>query len=175
MYNDNNYAKYCDILIFNSTQYIPAFLLFQKRAAMDLQNLADTFFSPTCIVSVELTPDGGYGAIRLAACNAKYVEMIDMRIEDAIRANTPGAPAAFVPGSLYTDYFPHNRSFEDICFRAAVQKTPFHTYAHLDSVDIWFDIYAMPLDLQDGGLSYCVYTATPRKNANIVLDTVQTA
>ena len=128
---------------------------------MDFQRIVDSFYAPTCIVSVEPKPDSGYGAIRLVACNGKYADMIDMRVD-----------TGFVPGSPYTDYFPENRSFEDVCYRAAVQKKESHTYAHLEKAGIWFDIYAMPVDCEDGGLRYCTYMATPSSNADAILDTV---
>ena len=142
---------------------------------MDIQRIADTFFSPTCIVSVEKTADGGYGDIRLAACNRKYLDMIEMRIQHGSTDISPDESASFVPGSLYSKYFPKNRSFEDVCFRAAVKKISIHTYAHLENVDIWFDIYAMPLDIaENDNVCYCTYSATPSQNPDIILNTVNT-
>ena len=136
---------------------------------MDFQKIVDALYSPTCIVSVEKTEDGGYGAIRFVAANRKYAEMMEMRVQT--EADTPGE--VFVPGALYTDYFPHNRSFESICYRAAVQKTEVHTYAHLYSVDMWFDIFAMPLDYEDGNRYYCTYAANPNKDPDMILGTAQ--
>ena len=116
---------------------------------MDIQKFADTFFSPTCVVSVERDDDGGYGDIRIAAGNKKYLDMIEMRMHSDVQDAYETKRNIFVPGALYYDYFPKNRSFEEVCFKAAVQKIPVHTYAHLDNVDIWFDIYAMPLDCEE--------------------------
>ena len=107
---------------------------------MDLKQFVDTFFSPTCIVSVEKTADGEYGDICLAACNQKYIDMIDIRIKDGTAAFSSDETTTFVPGSLYYKYFPKTRSFEDVCYRAAIQKEEVHTYVHLNSVDMWFDI-----------------------------------
>lgn len=129
---------------------------------MDFQKLADSFFSPTCIVSVEKTAQGGYGAIRLVAVNRKHLRMIDMRLKSEQCDAADDASPVFVPNSLYTKYFPHNDSFEDVCFRAAVKHADVHTYAHLSNVEMWFDIYAMPLDYEDGNLCYCTYTAFVR-------------
>ena len=132
---------------------------------MDFQKIVDAFHLPTCVVSVEKTEEGGYGAIRFAAANRKYAEMMEMRVQ--VEGDAPGK--IFVPGSLYTDYFPHNRSFESICYRAAVEKTEVHTYAHLYSVDMWFDLYAMPLDCEDGNVYYCTYSANPNKDPDLSL------
>ena len=142
---------------------------------MDFQKFVESFFSPTCIVTVEKRPNGGYGAIRIAAGNRKYLEMIDMRLKSDNFYVSENAGSSFVPNSLYTEYFPQNRSFEDVCYRSAVEKAEIHTYAHLSNVDIWLDIYAMPLDYTDGNTCYCTYTATPQNNADSILNTVHTA
>ncbi|WP_028508912.1 hypothetical protein [Ruminococcus sp. NK3A76] len=64
---------------------------------MDLQKFVDAMYSPTCIVSVEKTPDGGYGSICIAAVNNKYGEMIEKRVKDELGATdwefVPGLPA----------------------------------------------------------------------------------
>ena len=138
---------------------------------MDFQVLVDSYFSPTCVVSVEKTKDGGYGDIRLVAGNKKYTDMIDIRIQPGYT----GDKSLFVPNSLYTEYFPQNLSFEEVCFKAAILKQEVHTYAHINNVDVWFDIYAMPLNYQEGDLFYCTYTATPNNNADSLLDTFGTS
>ena len=142
---------------------------------MDFQKFVDTFYSPTCIVSVEKTKDGGYGEIRLVAGNKKYTDMIELRRKMGTLQPNADGEYSFVPGRLYTDYFPQNRNFADVCYRAAVEKTEIHTYAHLGNVDIWFDIYAIPLDYEEGDVYYCYYTSTPSNNADVVLDTVNTS
>ena len=142
---------------------------------MDFQSFVDTFFAPTCIVAVEKRPDGGCGEIRLAAGNAKYLDMIRMRLENNEFQVSEDAGNAFVPGSLYSKYFPKSLSFEDVCFRAAVQKEEIRTYVHLNNVDIWLDISAMPLTCEEGNICYCTYSATPAHDANKLLDTFHTA
>jgi len=136
---------------------------------MDFQRVVDALYSPTCVVSVEKKEDGGCGEIRLVAANKKYADMIRLRVER--EGEVTYEDTVFVPGSPYTDYFPHNQSFEAICFHAAVQKTEVHTYAHLHSADVWFDIYAMPLDYEDGNVHYCTYAANPNKNPDVILGT----
>ena len=88
--------------------------------------------------------------------------------------NAPSSSSAndsnFVPNSLYTDIFPHNLSFEEACYQAAVNKKEIHTYAHISNVDIWFDIYAMPLDIANGNIFYCTYTSIPTKNPDTIIE-----
>ena len=141
---------------------------------MDFQKFVDSFFSPTCVVSVRKFEDGGYGEIRLVAGNKKYTDMIDLRVKNDSSDNQAEG-TAFVSGKLYTDYFPQNKSFDDVCYQAAVLKKNVHTYAHISNVDIWFDIYAMPMDYEEGDIYYCTYTSSPTKNADALLDTVNTS
>ena len=140
---------------------------------MDLQSFVDNFYEPTCVVSVEKTDDG-YGEIRLVAGNKKYTDMIEMRLKGEYLRITDDTDTSFIPDSLYYRYLPQNRSFEDVCYRAAVQKTPIHTYAHMNNLDIWFDITVTPLELNDGNKYYCTYTAIASNNADIILDTDHT-
>ena len=136
---------------------------------MDFQTIADSIFAPTCIVSVEKKKDGGYGDIRFVAANQKYADIVNRRVntsEDGSVSN-----CAFTPGVLYTEYFPKNLNFEDVCFRAAIQKKEIHTYAHINNVDVWFDIYAMPLQYEDNTCCYCTYSTIQKNNADSILDT----
>ena len=82
---------------------------------------------------------------------------------------------SFVPNSLYTRYFPQNRSFEEVCFNATVLKTEMHTYTYLSNIDTWLNIYAMPIDYEDGNICYCAYTATPSRSAYPVLNSINSA
>lgn len=124
---------------------------------MDFQGLVDAFYAPACVVSVLRTAGGGHDDIRFVAMNKKYSDMVDQRGHQ------------FEPGALYTDYFPLNQSFEDVCIDAAVRKKEVHTYAHVSNVDIWFDICGIPIDHEDGDTCYCIYTATPNNNADSLI------
>ena len=136
---------------------------------MNFQELADSFHAPTCIVSVRKTPDGSYDEIRLVAGNAAYLAPI----EHPAFTISPDIPAGtvnkFVPNSLYENYIPKDLGFEDLCFRSAVQKMPIHTYVHLNHLNIWFDIFAMPIDNADSDICYCTYTTQPCEPARIGL------
>ncbi|WP_024859418.1 putative bifunctional diguanylate cyclase/phosphodiesterase [Ruminococcus flavefaciens] len=139
---------------------------------MDFQKFIETFFSPACVVSVEKTADNGYGKICIVACNKKYLDMIDYRISSGNTSLSSDDALSFVNNSLYFKYFPMNRNFEDVCFKSAVQKKEIHTYVHLNSDDMWFDIYVMPLDCENGSTCYCIYSAVPSDNADNILGNV---
>ena len=98
---------------------------------MDFQRVVDAFCTPASIISVEKAKDGGFGAIRYIVGNKKYTDMIDIRLKSG-NTRLP----EFTSGALYTDYFPQNRSFEDVCYRAAIKKEEVHTYSHIGNVDV---------------------------------------
>ena len=138
---------------------------------MDFQVLVDSFFSATVIVSVERKENGGYGEIRLVAANEKYIKLLNLKMKPNTAVRRDDNEKYFVPGLIYSEYFQESVNFEDVCLRAAVKKKEVHTYAHIYNVDIWFDIYAMPMDYEDGNLSYCIYSVIPNNNAGALLDT----
>ncbi len=137
---------------------------------MDFQGFIDSFITPAAVIAVEKRDDGGYGDIRFIAGNKGYIDFINLRLQDKYPEG-----GAFVSGTIYTDYFPQNRSFEDVCYRAAILRTEVHTYAHISNVDVWFDIYGLPVDYQDGNNFYCVYLTAPQSNADTILDTFSTS
>lgn len=139
---------------------------------MDFQKLADSFLVPSCVMSVQRTADGGYGEIRIVAGNAQYLEPII----HPVHLDPQGMPGLtelfeqtndFVPNSPYERYLPKDIGFEDVCFRAAVLKIPIHTYVHLNNLDLWFDIFCMPLCIEDGDLCYCLYSTKPSTPSEI--------
>ena len=108
---------------------------------MNFQKLADAFFAPTAILSVEKTADGGYGAVRIVAGNQKYIDPIIHPAGPVVPGLEGIKHRAFIPNSRYEDYLPKDQGFEELCFRSAVQKEPVHTYVHINIMDIWFDIF----------------------------------
>ena len=138
---------------------------------MDFQAFVDTIETMTCIISVEMKPDGKYGDICLVAGNDAYKKSIETVWEGPnLYLNK------FVPGARYQYYFPTDLNFETACYRAAVEKTPIHTYVHPDRFDFWFDLYLLPLK-NEGNMYYCTYTqvvtakADTSKMANLSQDT----
>ena len=139
---------------------------------MTFQELVDSFSAPTCVLSVRRTAYGGYDEIRIVAGNAKYLEPIEHPVFPEM-PDMPGIPEIFrasrrfVPNSLYDEYLPKDIGFEELCYRAAVKKLPIHTYVHMNDLNLWFDIYALPIDREDGDICYCAYTAQPSRPEEI--------
>ncbi len=114
---------------------------------MNFDTLLSAYNSKTCIMSVEVFPDGSYGNICIVEGNkAHYDEM----------QNTLQCP--FIPGSPYTFYFPQNKNFEDFCYRSAIQGQPLHSYVSLPQMDLWLNMILLPLVSDQKNIGYCVYS-----------------
>ena len=122
---------------------------------MDFQNFVDGFNSTACVISVE-KKDKGYGDIRIVAGNQKFIETAE---HPAYATAPDAAENKFVPGSLYDKYLPKTPDFEDKCFHCATEKKTIHTYIHINVDDLWFNLSFIPVDCDEGGLCYCVYTS----------------
>ena len=133
---------------------------------MDLQKLADSFYEATCIVSVQKKGDEGYGEIRIVAANDKYIVPLETPLPGDI-SKAIGIPdillhkRKYIPNSLYEDYLPKDLNFEDICFRAAVKKLSVHTFFNLNDLNMWFEIFCVPVNYEKDDLCYCAYTTIP--------------
>ncbi len=141
---------------------------------MDWQAFVDNIDAVTCVMSVEMKEDGHYGDICIVCGNEAYVKSIELAYDGPQLMSNK-----FVPGSRYQNYFPTDLNFETVCYRAAVEKTPVHTYVHPDRFDFWFDLYLLPL-ANEGNIYYCTYTqvvtaaADSAKMSNLSQETTST-
>ena len=127
---------------------------------MDFQAFVDNIDMMTCVMSVEMKEDGNYGDIRIVAGNAAYVQSIETAWDGPQLMSNK-----FVPNSKYQNYFPTDLNFETVCYRAAVEKVPIHTYVHPDRFDFWFDLYLIPL-MNEGNMYYCTYSQQVSRQAD---------
>ena len=134
---------------------------------MDFQAFVDNIDMMTCVISVEMKEDGHYGDICIVAGNEAYVRSIETPWEGPQMMTMK-----FTPGARYQNYFPTDLNFETVCYRAAVEKVPIHTYVHPERFDFWFDLYLIPLK-SEGNMHYCTYSqvvtqkADTKKMANV--------
>ncbi len=139
---------------------------------MDFQKFVDGFDTMTCVMSVEDLGRGKWGEIKIIAGNKAYVDSIE---------NAENMPEAFskkfIPNSDYKNYFPHDTNFELFLYNSAVLKRPTHSYVHPDRFDLWFNLFSLPLDADEGNIHYCTYTqeitseADPEQMSNVSQDT----
>ena len=137
---------------------------------MDFQQFVDGFGPMTCIMSVQVFPDGNYGNIRILCGNKAYVNSIENPDNIAFSGMLKNE---FIPDSPYERYIPKDLNFEDACYRCAVRKKPFHTYIHPERYDFWVDMYMMPVAADTDDTYYLAYSqeltpyASSRRMSNI--------
>ena len=130
---------------------------------MDLQEYVDHFDSMTCIMSVEKNPDGSVGKIRIEVGNKAYLSTFEK--EDTSHVTMNGGNG-FIPGAEYTQYLPRDLNFEHFICASALDKKPMHAYIHPDRFPVWFNIFSLPLDIEDPHKFYCTYTQEISTEAN---------
>ncbi len=134
---------------------------------MDWRAFADRFGAMTCVLSVEKKPDGTCGTIRIVTGNQKYLASLELAGGSVDVGNEK--KVEFVPDSEYTRYIPKDLNFEDVCFRAAVQKQPLHNCVHMPRYPFDIMAYLMPLESGDDRIGYCTYTQMliPKSDRNL--------
>jgi diguanylate cyclase (GGDEF)-like protein len=126
---------------------------------MDIQGynqFSEQFVPMTCVLSVEVFPDGNYGNIRIVTGNAPYVASIEQ--PHTINASGGFKPKQFVPDTPYTDYIPRDLNFETYVYQCAVGRRPLHTYIKPERFRFWMELYFFPLRSNKENVFYCTYT-----------------
>ena len=109
---------------------------------MDFQGFIDCVDMPSCVMSVEKLPDGKYGMIRIVCFNAAYREVMG----PGVYADMP-----------YYELVPHDKKFEDFCFRAAVLHQRMHAYVEVRGMQCWIDQTMIPLVSDREDMGYCQF------------------
>ena len=128
---------------------------------MDIQeykHFSEQFVPMTCVLSVEVFPDGNYGNIRIVTGNQPYIASIEA--PHVISESGGWEPKQFVPDTPYTDYIPKDLNFETFVYRCAVGQQPLHTYIKPERFSFWMDLYFFPLRSERENVHYCTYTQT---------------
>ena len=123
---------------------------------MDFESLLSGYKSKACIISVDILPNNHYGNIRIVAGNKPHcVDMLATMHKE------------FVPGSPYQEFFPEDKNFEDFCYRSAILGRPLHTYVNLPFMNLWLNMFLLPLESDKEGTGYCLYSyeVTPHVDA----------
>ena len=132
---------------------------------MDFQGFVNTFSDACAVLSVQKTPDGHCGEIRILKANDVYCEKMGV--------------ARFHEGMLYYELVPKDSKFEDFCYRAAVLKKKMHAYVQTRGLNGWTDITLLPLNVEDKNLAYCAFffestrDVEPEKMSDVSIDTAR--
>lgn len=119
---------------------------------MDFQAIVDAIDTPTCVMSVEKLEDGSCGPVRIVTGNRAYIDTIERPVDIVQLLDT-----TFIPNTEYTRYLTRDLNFESYCYRSAVLKKCLRSYTHPERLKVWFNMTFLPLDADDGNLSFCLY------------------
>ena len=113
---------------------------------MDFDKLLSGYKTKACVISVESYPDGRYGNIRIVAGNKPHCD-------DMLKT----MHKEFIPDSPYAEFLPEDKNFEDFCYRSAVLGQPLHTYVALPFMNLWLNMFLLPLESDKENTGYCLY------------------
>ena len=100
---------------------------------MNFQELVDSYEMAAAVLSIEKTPEGHYGEIRIVRANSKYKQIMG---------------SGYYDNCLYTEIVPKELNFEDFCYRRAVLKQHIHFYADTKAMEVWTDGTYLPLSAE---------------------------
>ena len=128
---------------------------------MNFDQLLSDHRGKACIISVEYFPDGSYGNIRVVAGNKAHCADIEALTHQP-----------FVPGCPYEACFPKNPNFEDHCYHCAREGKPIHAYVNLYMMNLWLNMFLLPLDSDKENIGYCFYCydVAPKADSSAMAD-----
>ena len=133
---------------------------------MNYSDLVNSVRGVACILSLRKSPDKGSGEITIAAANRDYLASVNKQDEE------------FVPNRPYTYYVARDTNFEALAAGCITAGTISHQYVNAGLYEAWLDIYMIPLEKDEEGNGYCIFTyeMTPRSDAEKMIKvSIQTA
>ena len=115
----------------------------EGESVMDYEKLLSGYKAKACIISVDIYPNDHYGNIRIVAGNKAHCD-------DMLKT----MHKEFIPGSPYAEYLPENKNFEDFCYRSSVLGQPLHTYVELPFMNLWLNMFLLPLESDKENTGY---------------------
>lgn len=128
---------------------------------MDFTELVEGYKCKTCVLSVDVNPDGTYGNILVVTGNQIFKNDIEGLTKQPFVDNTP-----------YFLSLPKDMNFEDFIYRSAILCQPLHTYVNLYQMGLWVEMYLLPLESDRKDRGYCLYSfiVTPKADENSMSD-----
>jgi len=113
---------------------------------MDYDKLIESFRGIACIVSRRQS-DGGEGPeLTIASANRNYLASVDKLDEE------------FVPNRPYTYYVSYDPNFEFLVNSCILNGKISHQYINADLYNAWLDLFMIPLEEDEKGNGYCLFT-----------------
>lgn len=112
----------------------------------DYTEMVKGFRGIACVMSLR-TSDGGPDDIyTIVSANEAYLKSVNRSDEE------------FVPNRPYTYYVPGDPNFEALVKSCIVDGKISHQYINAGQYNAWLDVYMLPLEKDDEGNEYCLFT-----------------
>ncbi|MCR4807684.1 MAG: GGDEF domain-containing protein [Lachnospiraceae bacterium] len=127
---------------------------------MDYSKLIDTFQGIACVVSLRKSGEDGSSVVAITAANRNYLASVSKLDE------------TFVPNRPYTYYISYDPNFEALVNTCVLEGKISHKYVNAELYDAWIDIYMLPLEKDEEGNGYCLFTyeMTARSDTNKMME-----
>ena len=120
----------------------------------DYSAYIDSFRGIACVVSLRKNGESISDRITLTAANRKYLASVNKLDEE------------FVPNRPYTYYIAHDTNFEALTTSCISGHKISHQYVNAELYNAWLDFYMLPLEDDEEGNGYCLFTYEMSANSD---------
>ena len=120
----------------------------------DYSAYINSFKGIACVVSLRKTGETGSEKITIAAANKKYLASVNKLDEE------------FVPNRSYTYYIAQDPNFEALTSGCISGHKIAHQYVNAELYNAWLDFYMIPLEDDEEGNGYCLFTYEMSANSD---------
>ena len=113
---------------------------------MDYSKLIDSFRGIACVLSLRKSASVENEELTIISANKSYLASVDKLDEE------------FVPNRPYTYYVSKDANFEALVSSCISGGKISHQYVNAGLYDAWLDIYMIPLEDDEEGNRYCLFT-----------------
>ena len=120
---------------------------------MDYDKLINSFRGVACVVSRRPADNGGF-VYAITSANRNYLASVNKLDEE------------FVPNRPYTYYIAPDPNFEALVNSCVCGSNISHQYVNADLYNAWLDLYMIPLEADEDGNGYCLFTYEMKKESD---------
>ena len=120
----------------------------------DYSAYIDSFRGIACVISLRKTGESMSDRITVTAANKKYLASVNKLEEE------------FVPNRPYTYYIAHDPNFEALTANCVSGHKISHQYVNAELYNAWLDFYMIPLEDDEEGNGYCLFTYEMSANSD---------
>lgn len=113
---------------------------------MEYSKLIDSFRGVACVVSQRKSEEDGSDIYTITSANKNYLASVKKLDEE------------FVPNRPYTYYISYDPNFEALVRSCISNGKISHQYVNADLYNAWLDLYMIPLEKDEDGNGYCLFT-----------------